>query len=220
MAIAFDAQSTTSQTGTTTTDAHTCTGSNLILFAGVQGGTTDIVTGVTYSGVAMTQIAKVQLPSADNRWLYLYYLVNPATGANNIVATSSGSQTVRVCGASYTGVKQTGQPDASTTATQTAGATTWSMSVTSVADNCWSLAFMRQGDGTVGAGSATTMRTVGSNFSAMFDSNAVIHPAGSSTLNFTTGNNINPWAGIIASIAPFIAAASSFSIFGDQQLVS
>lgn len=58
MAIAFDA-TTTSSLGsavTSITFSHTCTGSNRILFVCTANNGGANVTGVTYNGVAMTNI--------------------------------------------------------------------------------------------------------------------------------------------------------------------
>src|SRR5271157_1381254 len=54
--------------------------------------TNDDVTGVTYNGVSMV-LASKYIPSANDntRCTYIYYLLNPATGANNIVASSTSS---------------------------------------------------------------------------------------------------------------------------------
>lgn len=68
----------------------------------------------------------------------MYYLINPSTGANNIVASTSISQTLIFQNTSYTGVKQSAQPDASNTSAYTT-TTSQSTSVTTIADNCWTV---------------------------------------------------------------------------------
>lgn len=127
MAIAFDAQSNTELTtsATTHTQSHTCTGSDRILFVGVSSidSPYDVVTGVTYAGVAMTQIDKRF--RSGGRGTYLFYLVAPSTGANNIEVTCSSAIRISLDGASFTGADQTSpigvsatQESASSTITQ------------------------------------------------------------------------------------------------------
>ena len=109
MAIAFDASSAgTSVTSTTQTLAHTCSGVNRILFVNTGITSADTIPGITYNGVALTKIASV----INGRYFSLWYLIAPATGANNIVVTSSVSDILRSCAVSYTGAKQSGVPDA------------------------------------------------------------------------------------------------------------
>src|SRR4051812_20674402 len=110
MAIAFDAASNLdAHAGTSHTQAHTCTGSNLLLLVGMRSISGDIVSGATYNGVAMTLQNKTQMQLND--WDYLFFLYAPTTGANNIVISSS-SGTIYARAVSYSGVSQTGFPDA------------------------------------------------------------------------------------------------------------
>ncbi len=65
--IAFDsATNGGSGTGTSLTYAHTCSGSARLLRVGVNlyNPGTDDLTGVTYAGVAMTQIGKISNSTA------------------------------------------------------------------------------------------------------------------------------------------------------------
>ena len=119
MAIAYD-NATTSYHGQSNTVGFTVgSGSNRILFVGIytansSGG--DVVSGVTYAGSAMTRINTVQNTQSGHQCrAYLYYLLNPTSGANNIVVTSS--ETVGLSAVSYTGAQQSGVPDASNTGT-------------------------------------------------------------------------------------------------------
>lgn len=107
----FDAASTAEQTaGATLTWAHTCTGSNLYLVVAVtfddsaNGGT---VTGVTYNGVGMTAIDNHNHTAGPQ--VHWYGLANPATGANNIIASFTNGSDPRAQiggGQSFTGVHQ------------------------------------------------------------------------------------------------------------------
>lgn len=94
MAIAFDASSFNSgATGTTHTLAHTCTGSNrLLVVTAYLNNISDLITWITYNWVSMTRISWINNWTSES--IYMYYLIAPATGANNIVATTSSSATV------------------------------------------------------------------------------------------------------------------------------
>lgn len=119
---ALDATSSgTSPGGTTVTVAHTCTGTNLVLTVKVVGWSTSssngFCTGVTYNGVAMTLIADSGFSTANDR-ATIWRLVNPATGAHNIVASfnGAGAMAMAVVGESYTDAHQTVSEGAPATA--------------------------------------------------------------------------------------------------------
>ncbi len=193
MAIAFDAASAVpgdgSPSATKTYTGHSVTGNNTVLFVAFFAiSSSDSVTGVTWGGTAMTQLAKQQLYS--NRWHYVYGLVGAATGAHNVVASFSpndGWDCPQVV--SYTGVKQTGLPD--TVLIQGAGSTTFSISRTSVADNCWMGAFIRAFNIPVvtSSGDVTRSTTAAPDYSIWVDSNGPITPAGSHTISGTCANS-------------------------------
>lgn len=130
----------------------------------------------------------------------LYVLANPASGANNIVVTSSDA-TYRWCAsASYTGAAQTGQPDAFNSAT-TSG-TSISVAVITVADNCWVTGFFfNEANTAFTAGANTTRRITG--FYSMMDTNAAQTPAGSYSIA-ATWTNSNSGAVCAASFAPSV----------------
>lgn len=123
---------------TLSTGSITVTGSNLIGVAYVAtftGGGTHEPTGVTWNGVAMTKDpnAIAAQDTAGNWW----YIIGPTTGV--IQATWAGNETDRfILAASYTGAKQSAQPDASSTrgsSNEPAGTTVTSAVTTTVA-NC------------------------------------------------------------------------------------
>lgn len=211
MAIAVNTTSSGSASATSVTVAHTCTGSNLILFVGlwVQDGGANTVTGVTYNGVAMTQVGRVT--NATTESTYLYFLVNPSTGANNIVASKSASDLIQLGAVSYTGAKQTGQPDASTTNTGTG--TSLTTSVTTVADNCWLVMATKQ-TGSASAGTNTILRVdqSGNEQASVYDSNAAQTPAGSKSLQTTTSAS-QTYAHVMASFAPATTNANMLNLF-------
>lgn len=212
MAIAYDAYSGVSATtGTSLTFSHTCTGSDRILFVmgHDQSGASSLVTGVTYNGVAMTQIGSgVRVPG--DRYLTMWYLIAPATGANNVVVSASGSTGLRFSAISYTGAKQSGQPDANTTNTGSS-VSSITTTVTTVANNCWMLMFSKDSDGT---GTYTTstggqMRLASdAGGHAVVDSNAALTPAGSKSQTISRSGSVNIGA-IGASFAPVAGTAYS-----------
>lgn len=95
MAIARDTSGSWTQAAgnTTWTQAYTCTGSNGYLAVTVNITTVgDTITATaTYAGAAMT--AQFNLVGGDNRRVYYFYKLGPATGSNNIVITFSGTTT-------------------------------------------------------------------------------------------------------------------------------
>src|SRR3954468_16022523 len=106
MAVAFDAATDGGDKGganSSKTFSHSCAGSDRCLIVTALGDqTNDLITGVTYNGVAMTLAAK--RPPTGDRWLYLFYLLNPASGSNSVVVTASGTTYILTGAASYTGV--------------------------------------------------------------------------------------------------------------------
>ena len=140
MAIAFDAKSKGNAAATNTiTVAHTCTGSNLILIVNAisrEDVTGSTFTGITYNGVALTQLSTQTQSTA---WIQdVWYLINPSTGANNIIASLSAASTdgIVISAASYTGVKQT-SPFTTAGQDSNTSASSLSASTTTSVDNSW-----------------------------------------------------------------------------------
>lgn len=135
MAIARDATSHTSNNGTTASVTHTITGSNTILIAVLVHNTNEAGT-VTFNGTSMTSIARA---SRNGRTAELFYLIAPTSGAHSLAASWATSGNGVIMGMSYTGAKQSGQPDAFNTGTQQNGSSNQALTVTAtvVASNCW-----------------------------------------------------------------------------------
>jgi hypothetical protein len=207
-AIAYDNSADSGAlSGTTLTYSYTVgTGSNRLLFISFYGGTTDTVTGVTYNGVSATLVGKVQTPS--DRWAYMYYLVNPASGANNIAINSSISIVGQITPSSYTGASQTAQPDAYSTNTYTA-INHPIISLTTVADNSWTIAFGRDSAGYASTGDAGSTERQDSGGAHLYDSNGPITPAGSTSLGWTYATAGVPNSGVVmASFSPAVSSPS------------
>lgn len=182
------------------TASHTVTGSNpaimVWIFANNSG---DVVTGVTYNGVAMTQVAKKARSDYALQICYLYYLPNCATGSNNVVISSTLPITnSTVYAVSYAGVANAGVENSGSAAT---GSATASASATTIDSGAWLIggAWTALGDSSLTASTNTTQRAENT-YVNVGDSNAVSLTPGSNALTWTLNNT--QWVCIIASIAP------------------
>jgi hypothetical protein len=154
----------------------------------------------------MTLIDKQLNATVNNEYAYLFYLINPVSGANNVVVSSS-SVSIRSVSASYHGVRQTSQPDASSKATTTA-TTSQTLGTTIVTGNSWLVSFA-QGDAaapTAGTG-VTSVRGTETNV-RVGDSNAGLG-TGVNSMTWTNGSNMT-FNVIQASIAPAPDAGGAF----------
>lgn len=202
-AIAFDAfvQSADTSGTSITITTHTVTGSNMIGTAGAFGqDNTDTVTGITWNGVDMTKINDITI--TGNNTNSLWYIIAPTTG--NIVASWSTSNVKRLDTATYSGAKQSAQPDASATASCSA-CTTLSGTVTVVAADSWVVGFGQSDTGNLSAGTDTVNRNTRANDTAYMDSND-LRAAGAQSIIETASSGKLTWN--VASIAPFVAAVA------------
>lgn len=193
--------------GGTLTSAYTCgSGSNTMLIVAFQGDqTNDDITGVTYNGVAMTLVNKTH--SAGDRWVYMYYLLAPASGSHNVVITSTNSHYLLALAADYIGVKQSGQPDNNAINHKDApGSDTLTTTLTTVADNCFTILVGGGFNSAPLAGTGSLRRTFGVAFNepGLFDSNAAKTPAGSTSMEWHMGapGSGHQMASVMGSFAP------------------
>jgi hypothetical protein len=195
MAIARDATSAGESSGANSlTFSHTNTGSNLALFVGVMCRDGDNVTGVTYGGVAMTQLLK----RTNTSTYYIYGLVAPATGANNVVISRS-TTTDNLVGisVSYTGVHQGLSLNHSTAGADISAAASFALNITTTVNNAWALAFFRadNANNNIAAGTGEYLvNTYGDSTTkrqGLIDTDGVIATAGTEELNatFPAGSN-------------------------------
>lgn len=202
MAIAFDATSNgTAGAGTSLSVNHTCTGSNRILW--VNGQVQNPVGAVTctYNGVSMTSVDSPAIDGhANNVQTWLFYLIAPATGTNSIVLTAATSgDNFYISAASYTGAAQSSVPDAHAFVQNTVATTSTTLTVTTVANNCWLVGAFRNEIGGATDGTGTTSRYNGGDH-AIADSNGGVATGSNSLIqNFSSSKN----AGIVCSFAPF-----------------
>ena len=207
MAIAFDAVSSGGNGGTSQTFSHTCTGTNRLLFVGAfNQESSSTVTGVTYNGVALTEIDNT---SQTNNSASLWYLIAPATGVNDVVVTrSSSSNALLGVAVSYTGCLQSGVPDSDNTRSGGSGSSLTIATTTTVV-NCWLTGIFRNEVAVNVASTNTTMRN--SSSVSMGDTNAPMATAGSHSIGVTwsgSGRNV----GVIASFAPAPAAVTDVAV--------
>ena len=217
MAIARDATSSGTEAGTVATIAHTCTGDDrlLLVYVADASGTDDDVSGATYDGVGMTELAKLNGTGGRNWSVYMFGILAPATGANNIVVTrGSSTSSMIILNSSYTGVLQSGLPDATDTQ-QEEDSTSVTTTLTTVADNAW--AFMvASTDGEKSAGTNST-EVLDFSGSMAVDNQGFgdISPPGSFslTVDITTQRDC---LAVMASFAPAVVAPTfipSITIF-------
>jgi hypothetical protein len=162
-------------------------GTNRILFvcAG-HVSTTEQITAITYNGVALTKIGY----AANGSGTALWYLIAPASGANNLVFTALGGSTVFVGASSYSGAKQSGQPDASvvdtTHAASAGGDQAFTTSVTTVADQDWIIAASTGPLYQTGAFSDCTLLADQNSHSDVLYHKGPVTPAGSNSITIDT----------------------------------
>lgn len=186
--------------------------SNGYLVAYIENDGGDLVTGVTYNSVAMTQIVKVLVPSSTLE-IYMYGLANPSSGAHNITVTASGP-TCYVTAISYSGVSSTIDNSTSNTGT---GTGVFNTSLTTVANNCWAVLGTQSTGANLTASTGLTFRQndVGSDGrnNGVYDSNGALG-TGAHTLAVTRSTSAS--IGTVAiSLAPFVAppANGKFLVF-------
>lgn len=201
--ISFDnsaqAQKTSGDLSTLTYSYTVGSGSNRILFVGVffSSVSDPLSSGtVTYAGSAMTQVSGSPVHFAFS-WLYLYYILNPTSGANNIVITGVGASGVGISSvaASYAGASQSGQPDNTTTGNVPSGPSI-TLSLTPANDSDWTLflTIVANAGGIMNAGTNVTQRQQDATFGTLLgDSNGAISPpvSYSMTGNVNGGSNQN-----------------------------
>lgn len=214
MAVAFDAVSNSGYSPASW--SHTCSGNQRLLLVCVTGSSRP--TGITYNGVALTKLASSAGNGTTGKTMELWYLIAPATGSNTIAVSGSPTDYIGIA-QSYTGVKQSGFPDAEHFVYDSSGAkTTHSGTVTTVANNCWLVGWAHTNGGNTSAGANTTQRSASGSFAFEgYDSNAARTPAGSQSLNFSSATSVF-WSSVVVSIAPagftLEANAGSYAITG------
>lgn len=135
MAITFDAVVSQQGSGGSATFSHTVASStNSILLVYVSIATDSrFVSTITYNGVSLSQA--VQRDNSPTHEAEIWYLLNPSSGANNVVVTLTGVPTTgwSVASASYLGVNAIG----ATGGVKIGGVSTWTTNITNTSANSW-----------------------------------------------------------------------------------
>lgn len=175
----------------------------LMLIGIAYQATTDDFTGFTYAGVSATRLLTF---TANGERMYIYGLLAPAAGSNNMVFSKTGASTyITAYAVSYSGVKQTGLPDA--TGSNSGSSNTASFSITTIDNNCWLFGFWRVFAAVPTAGSNTILRASSDTAGFPSDSNGPDTPAGSFSQNVSLSGSVN-WHGGGVSFAPVVASAN------------
>ena len=177
-------------------------GPNRLLVVNLIGDTSaDDISSVTYAGTPMTLVGKAQSPSND--WQYLYYLLNPSSGSNNVVVTAGSAHYLISEAASWYNVGQSAQPDASTTNTAAATSTSITTSLTTVASGSlvvqgmWSYGHLAAGAGATPILTDTQFGAAG----IFVSSGSPVSPAGNVSMT-TISDGAASTGVIMASFAP------------------
>jgi len=199
--IAFDATSSGVKLATTfdpLTVSHTVTGLIPYLLVGIMQDNNAVsrigATAVTYAGQTMSLIHSVDFGNSST-FSYIYALINPPTGANNIVVQPDGTGAIDVAliGISYSGVPQASQPDVTTNALSN-GVSSVTATMTTTKPNDWGVVLVVTENvaTTIAASTNLTQRinyapgTARAGYMFFGDSNSTI-PTGNYSQTYTLG---------------------------------
>jgi hypothetical protein len=215
----FDAQSSyvaEDNPDTSYTWQHTCTGTDRLLIVAISSGNggTDTFSGVTYNGVSMTLLTSNAVSaSVVSR---VYYLVNPASGANDIVVSLSAATNFPIGKAvSYTNADQATQPDVAVVHEEDSGATvSTGITTASANDLLVSVLFVDSGDApwspTDGATARTSVAETG-NGAGIYVSDNAQASAGAGTVTWSKASSTNEYSSVIFAIRGVAGVASAGS---------
>lgn len=195
--IAFDSASNSGYQAAASTYSwlHTCTGTNRYLAVDISllsAGQT--VTGITYNGVALTQIGAQSTVTSFGR-VELWGLSNPASGSNTIAVTLAGAIASVGTAVSYTGVHQTSPTEAFNSAQATnVGAVDATVTITTVADNDWVHGAVATDDGSITANQTTRNNVSGVGGSGANEDTGPKTPAGTQAISYTGVGALSTWA--------------------------
>lgn len=193
------------------TISHVTNGSNRLLLVGF-GISSDVATGVTYAGSAMTQLVKGTTTSFGVS--YIYGIVAPNTGTNDIVMSWTGATFLRGYGVSYTGVKQSNLPDGTAFRFDSNNVTSIVGTVATNSSPTWAMAVTRS-SAAMSAGANQTIR--GTSFANLMvgDTNGNITPAQAFPMT-TNQTGTSEMSIIMASFADFDQGGARFSLMSKK----
>lgn len=168
----------------------------VMIVAGNGHSASDAITSITWNGVALTKV-QVQAPTGSNdRYIYIFVLVNPDSGTHNLVINNSTSAYFFGHVAVYNGCGAV-QPGTSSKSTSTA-ATTFTETLTINNSGSWIVGWAHHWNGNLAAGTGTTLRTAAA-VTGLGDSNGPVN-VGSSSIQFTGSSET--WMGVYLSLLP------------------
>lgn len=176
-------------------------------------GSARTCSGTTWAGTTMTQIYDLnETINGAGGHFYAFQLVNPASGAQTVTATTTAAYYMEV--GSWSGVDQTtpldtnfdGASNSYVRATQALG-TTFSVTGTTHVDNSVGIGTMI--DDGVGSLAASTKTTALTTTKIAWYNTAAITPAGTCSLTITDVAPPTNWLGISSAIQPFIATTTT-----------
>lgn len=208
-AVTFDAASdSTDQTSTTGfTWNHTVgSGTDRILIVGVSSkDTTDadrVVSGVTFNGVAMTNI-RTDDNTGDNVTSDAWYMVAPPVGTYAVAVSFAGTVSNAIAGAvSFTGVDQSNPIDAQTGGSTSNSSTVSTSIVTTTASTIVMDVFSNSNDSSITPDASQTQRWM-DGFPATFGGGASTEAAasaGSVAMDWSGGSSFTDWAHTVIAL--------------------
>lgn len=207
MAINYESQSSINETNSTVTLSHETKGRHRILFVSIGLLGSGTLVSLKYNGVDMVLVNGPQSNGTEN--YYLYYLMNPTLGTNDIVLVSSSSVNSAIEAISYSGASQTNITEISNSAGSSSGLSPYTISTTTVADNCWVVGRARNTATASVPSTGVTQRCV--QFSSFGDSNGPVTPAGLYGMTWTCTNGAVSIYGQACSFAPSLLPPFPFS---------
>jgi RHS repeat-associated protein len=163
--------------------------------------TSDKVTGVTNNGTSLTDLG-YYAKDTNGLAVKTYYGFAPATSTHNIVVSASASCIRYAAAATYTGVKQSGMPDASGSGNplSSSGSVSLLQGTTTASYNAWAIVVgVPSTAGAATAGANTTIRQQQSGEIYYADSNGPVY--GATGLSWSKGATAD-WAANFFSLAP------------------
>lgn len=219
--IAFDAAANSGYQAaqSTYTFNRTVTGSNTFLAIDVSllsaGQTvTSIVDDFGGTNVAAIFVGAQTTVSSVGR-VELWRVIAPVAGTKTIQVNLSGSISSAATAVSYTGVHQSSPTEGFNSAQATnVGAADATVSITSVADNCWIHGAVATDDTSITANQTTRNNVTGVGGSgANEDNNAPKTPAGAVTMSYTGVGALATWAIGGYAIRPIAASGLGGTVF-------
>lgn len=193
--------------GTTTVGYNSTTGSDRLLIVNVafwnNGGAAAGCSGITYGGVAMTLVTNSRQLSTGNKFLTeQWYLVAPATGTNNVVATVGGQcDKLGLAVLSFTGADQTNPIDVNGKTSGTSGTVTQSITTT-VAGTIMTDSVSHLSANTATANSHSLIYNDGASGAGMASQYGTAASAGTNSLSWTYPDPGDEWAYSVLAVRP------------------